>query len=136
MHDTHITIDTAKLAKEVGFNVGCTKLHGEVDGYIGIHTFDNYNKQNNENQFSAPTQSLLQKWLRETHKIIVCVNPMGDEDEYPVYYANVWTDYKSGMEIGMQELQSNYQIITFKDYEVALEDGLQKGLNILKQRKK
>ena len=63
MEDRIITYKTAKLAKECGYKnprlasgYGDNGEHGKM-GYI-----------------KAPTQSLLQKWLRETHNIHVNVH--------------------------------------------------------------
>jgi hypothetical protein len=41
MYDTEINIDTAILAKEAGFNIGCTKLRGEVDDYTIVNDCKN-----------------------------------------------------------------------------------------------
>lgn len=60
MEDTLITFETAELAKEKGFNIPCKHLYdiktGEYsDGYIFGDVI------------LAPTQSLLQKWLRDKY---------------------------------------------------------------------
>ena len=54
MNDKLISVETANLAKQKGFDV--------------MRIFDpNY-------EFLYPTQSLFQKWLREEHNIIVLVD--------------------------------------------------------------
>lgn len=96
MEETLVTFETAKLAKEKGFNIDCLNyyilkynktpyieqgIEYQSDRYI---EFDwNLNKESSkqikapypntyhESQCSAPTQSLLQKWLREKHNIVV-----------------------------------------------------------------
>lgn len=69
MTDKIITKETAILAKEKEFNNGCTCLWGIYDGYEGKHNADNYNQFNGENQFSAPTQTLLVSWIRKNYGI-------------------------------------------------------------------
>lgn len=61
----------------------------------------------------APTQSLLQKWLREVHNIEFIPPLKFGQDEYACQI--VRTDKKK----------------TFKTYEEALEIGLQEALNLI-----
>lgn len=85
MEDQLISFETAKLAKEKGFEEYCFSyynLKGEikhnysengsstdVDFRVDLEDLlDNFNR-GIPNTYSAPTQSLLQKWLREVHKI-------------------------------------------------------------------
>ena len=73
MKNIHISFETAKLAKEVGFTVThaayITSLY-DVNGKLYKNV---YNSLINTNEFVAPTQSLLQKWLREKHNIHIYV---------------------------------------------------------------
>lgn len=66
---------------------------------------------------SAPTQSLLQKWLRETHRIYVLAD-MGITRNYHWKY---FTDSDSFV----------YPKGNFKTYEEALEKGLQEALKLI-----
>ena len=60
----------------------------------------------------APTQSLLQKWLREKHKMYAFVhNEIGNNHLF--YYYTIKSDNFSTYEIGR-----------YKNYEEALEDAL------------
>jgi len=69
MTDEIIKEETAKLAKKKGFNNGCSQLWGTYNGYDGLHYADNFNQFNGDNQFSAPTQTLLGRWIRKEYKI-------------------------------------------------------------------
>lgn len=63
--------------------------------------------------FSAPTQSLLQKWLREVHKInVYCVPTEIDETKW---YHNIASSFK----------------VYTGSYEEVLEVGLQEGLKLI-----
>lgn len=75
MEEQLISFETAILAKDKGFdwikwdykwynNIGDLKL-----------SFQSCDEPIDCNRVSAPTQSLLQKWLREVHNIIVWYEP-------------------------------------------------------------
>lgn len=77
MTDTLITFETAKLAKSKGFNIPVrfgvfgskmklTENHGWE--HYKILELNDWNKKPRKS-YSVPTQSLLQKWLREVHDI-------------------------------------------------------------------
>lgn len=114
MHDEIVKYPTAKLAKEKGFNEN-TRF-----GFNGLYephhlkiTEFGYLQRNSElldNIYSAPTQSLLQKWLREVHN--VNITP-------PLYYTN--RGYACTI------IAEKYTIF-YKTYEDALEDELYKQL--------
>lgn len=76
MKEVLITFPVAKLAKEKEFNI-ISKFGTESSLYNkeGRHTYySNYGFMYSglsEGYISAPTQSLLQKWLREVHNIHV-----------------------------------------------------------------
>ena len=93
MEDTRISFETAKLAKEKGFNervhyfykvksendielYGCTKkqlvgFKGYTPIYHKVRDYHTNKEKLNAKLYrcSAPTQSLLAKWLREEHNI-------------------------------------------------------------------
>lgn len=73
MEDEVVDFDIAILAKEKGFDIDC--LYKHLDEYqffkcIGTPWECQYDPPK-ENFINAPSQSLLQKWLREIHKIDV-----------------------------------------------------------------
>lgn len=74
MEEQLISLETAKLAKEIGLKI-VTPNYYNIDGIVMGHPYSdcratNYNSYK-DTATSAPTQSLLQKWLWETHKIWV-----------------------------------------------------------------
>lgn len=74
--------------------------------------------------FSAPTQSLLQKWLREVHNISICI--------YPVLYeweVSLHTCYRKRKLTVYLNAETS---IHGKTYEEALEVGLQEALKLIK----
>jgi len=131
MKEELISFETAKLAKEVGF-----------DGLSYFYYMDNnpnkleeaFNKRNpwdfnikNEyrvpsKSITAPAQSLLQRWLREKHKLWVLIyfdeNTMNTYCYFMIYNTDGYIKEES--------------MNTFNTYEEALEAGLLQALKLIK----
>jgi len=78
MKESLITFETAKLAKEKGFNELVKTLYISDNDVVKSakannsgRTNSNYTEREDYKVYSAPTQSLLQKWLREEHNLSV-----------------------------------------------------------------
>ena len=71
MREQYITIETAKLAAEKGFNIETRNsdymLDGNFPGEVGACA-------SCTTYVPCPTQTLLQKWLREVHQIYVDID--------------------------------------------------------------
>lgn len=127
-----VSFATAKLAKQAGFwydgNTNdwlSTTLPYHDDGRRPIDF--NYEGE----LWSAPTQALLQKWLREKHQVLVEANyrkfAIRDGDGY--FYTCGSKKYHSvNSYFGKNVFQP------FDTYEEALEVGLQQGLKIVIER--
>lgn len=116
IHDEICTYEVAKLAKEKGFREKC------IEHYYD-DTKDWYRSSNPQcynfggNTSDAPTQSLLQRWLREEKKIYVYIVPYNIAGE--ILYI--------GRAIAPN--QDDELIPRFSDtYELALEDALKLAL--------
>jgi len=127
MIDELISFETAKLAKEKGFD---EKVYREYDksGYLRCTSksadvvLGPYDELLKSTEYPAPTQSLLQKWLREEHKLQIAINYCGDtyptvEEDYDAYYPSV-RNFINGNIV--------------ETYEEALEQGLQEALKLIK----
>jgi len=124
MKEELITYNTAKLAKEKGFDypyifpeqVGVLSCYSEI-GDLGTSLMNNaiYNIQ-------APIQSLLQRWLREEHKINIIVFPMLNDGIDCYYNYDIYTN-----------LADTYsECLTYiNTYEEAMELGLIEALNLI-----
>ena len=127
-----ISFETAKLAKDKGFNWKVS-LHYESNG---DRFFDKVecNFNNVELICSAPTQSLLQKWLREVHNIIVTSKPYQDdvsnETDEDIEFQTLW-------ENEILDVKDSYNIFSdytfYHSYEEALEIGLYQALKLIKK---
>tara|TARA_R110000823_G_scaffold252708_1_gene375265 strand:- start:351 stop:731 length:381 start_codon:yes stop_codon:yes gene_type:complete len=126
MKEQLITFETAKLAKEKGFeNKTPHKLRrdyynhlGEINGDVTLYIKAYVNKKSTRNleTIDAPTQSLLQKWLREEHQLYVLINYVNKE--------------QFNWEINMFQ-HGEYGIGFRGNYEEALEAGLLTALKLI-----
>ena len=98
MEDTLIKFETAKLAKEKGFFQETNRLEipyynykGEFKGDVSDWRIRKYIRGENTSDIefvSAPTQSLLAKWLREQHNIYV-TSQIGNLDFINTYHYEI-----------------------------------------------
>lgn len=123
-----ISFKTAKLAKEKGFNKSCNKAfinyysehyNGKKEYQLQLFHPNIYNGPNPV--YLAPTQSLLQRWIREEYNIIIVILP--------------WKNYQVGVNATITFRPMLYNIKTYKEYttyEKALEVSLYQALKLVK----
>lgn len=123
MKEQLISFQLAKLAKEKGF---------DLDEYLSIddenpkNLNSNFNPREYQPWYLNVSQSLLQRWLREIHKIHINVWFKGDM----IY------DYNSlDWCYEIKSLKENFSIIenrtNFKSFEQALEESLYQALLLI-----
>jgi len=82
--------------------------------------------------FSAPTQSLLQKWLREVHNIYVESYHDLTSDGTKIQFYTSWGFLQQKDKNGNQNVNGWYdEYDNWKTYEEALEKGLQEALKLI-----
>lgn len=146
-HEQFITLETSRLAKQAGFDWECWAYwlsdyaNGESEQKAPFENravpYD-YNTEpgaryKKGNMYSAPTQSVLQRWLREVKNIWVSVtcDTAGDlryamyratlyDEKIGYYHTSYWDDDEK------EEYAEEYPT-----YEAALEAGLQECLTLL-----
>lgn len=126
MEDTRINFETAKLAKEKGFPQETNRLEipyynykGEFKGDVSdwrVRKYIRGEDTSNIEFVSAPTQSMLAKWLREQHNIHLITYKNINIDGYD--WCFITTD-------GITNINS------YKTYEEAYEIGLQEALKLI-----
>jgi len=124
MYDELISLETAKLAKEKGFDIpvlDCINENEEIGDKEDFVLF-NYNqflseKWSTQNLYSCPSQSLLQRWLREKHELFVFVN-----------YRSFGVEECNGWYYHIGKSPNHYSYEKFKTYEEAMKAGLTEGL--------
>jgi hypothetical protein len=128
MQESLITFETAKLAKEKGFDWASKCYHSDGT-FQDRQQLSNYNHKvfidGVDYLISAPTQSLLQKWLREVHKIEIVVHPKEHSSLGFMYAVDVFfTDQ-------LNHISYDGVYSLYKTYEEALEFGLQEALKFI-----
>jgi hypothetical protein len=135
MRDDVILFETAKLARDKGFKVPCDgryfwehKWQLSLKGAVKCSN-DSDIKDRSKVSYCAPTQSLIQKWLRDEFKIYVTISSLEDGEAILFDYA---IKQKSPI-FGFSNIRVNSD--EFKTYEEALETGIEKALNLIKSKK-
>lgn len=131
MEETPITFQVAKLAKEKGFDLINVHDYYHINkGYnLGYALCISEAKKQTDGCLLAPTQSLLQKWLREKHGIhifvIPCVpysfSPNKDLDVIWIFTICKPLLVEYGCPVKNE----------FRSYEEALEEGLEQALKLI-----
>lgn len=117
MTEELVTLETAKLLKEKGFNEYCKNVI-DIDNILSetlYRTNGNLPKQ----CFSSPTQSIAQKWLRETKDLHITIYNSASGYTYDISKADMgtvlycfpegpndggnWDTYEESLEAGIQE---------------------------------
>lgn len=125
MIDQLVSFETAKLAKEKGFEIVCDNgYHPDEGNLFSGSTWMSILRIKSERHTQAPTQTLLQKWLRDNHNIHVepKVDKIMDTSKFG-YWMTVITDGKAN--------KGDLPHYKFDSYENALEEGLQKALKLI-----
>lgn len=141
MEEQLVSFEVAKLAKEKGFNEKCSHSYKQVSPielyqhqdkkytnsfqkvWVDVQRKNTDMLNANEFRCSAPTQSLLQKWLREEYKI--------DLDSCTTFSRKYsFMIYKGA------KPYPDYIIDDFDSYEEALETALLEALKLIDNESK
>ena len=127
MEEQLISFETAKLAKEKGFKL---PLHSNRNYYNlngNIHPYNWFNQFELADYTDAPTQSLLQKWLREVHKINIFISSKTIENKtiFIPHGRTIPDTIKNNLIVDI------IQYCTNNTYEEALEIALFEALKLI-----
>lgn len=139
MKEQEISLETAKLAKLKGFDWECRGYYcpprKQGNKYTEHYGYFNSNKcqfyiddkgiKREVEMYSAPTQSLLQRWLRDVHNIHIRVY-LYEFDIYLPFGYNIL--YKVGNAEYFNCILDKHPCV---NYELALETALIEALNLL-----
>ena len=125
-HDEICTYEVCKLAKEKGFPLQkVIKQDGRAFFYELPQSHPDWA---NCDAWYLPTQSLLQRWLREEKGVTICVDIFDDG-----WFFDISTFYKQ--DTGIYEVDIPYKSSNvspvYDTYELALEDALAYSLKNL-----
>lgn len=117
MKDTLIKFETAKLAKEKGYNVYSKSYYNGKNLHTNGEILTTALNLNSEN-INVPSQTLLKKWIDENHNLFIDISP-SDSQGY-VFRITTGDDH---LRLGGD---GNY-----KTYEEALEKALVVALELI-----
>ena len=129
MNEQKISFNTAKLASEKGFIDGSKYYYFESVYGKDVQLRDYglvYNKEDGqfEDVYEAPTQSILQKWLRDEHKIFINMKHIVFNQKFGY---SITGKYQNG-DYGVLK---SYDWTKFESYEECLENALVEALNFI-----
>ena len=125
IHDEICTYEVAKLAKEKGFNVPTRTIKVEKIGGTEKEVWDEeecrYITQWETRSVRIPTQSLLQRWLREEKGVHISI-PL---------HKGVYRYFWAIDSLNRKKKRDDIAFELFDTYELALEDALKYALENL-----
>lgn len=121
MTDTLITFDTAKLAKDIEFDIECYHAFDNI-GTESISPYTYKYSNIDSGTIVRPTQSLLQKWIRENYNIHIAI----DRDE------DMWKPEIYSLIGGNKHIPYGFK--NYKTYEDALDAGLLNALKTIQKQ--
>lgn len=124
MTEELITLETAKLLKEKGFNEYCKDIIREDNGRMMQSVFRT-NKDLPKGAYSRPTQSIAAKWLRETKNLHISIIRNACGYGYDICKADNGTHITDGIFKGPNDGGQ------WDTYEEALEAGIQEALKLI-----
>lgn len=129
MKEELVTVETAILLKKKGFNEFCEYAYADEDLHLMPLNATNFFIDEIGVGYSAPTQSVATRWLRERHEINVSVLRMTERYGGAVAEHNL-LKYFWHIQIPNRTSIVAAQVYYFT-YEKALEAGIQEALILL-----
>jgi len=125
MEDKLIEFETAKLASEAGYDITPDWVY-DTDGILS--TFGSFI---GDDEIFAPTQSLLQRWLREVHNINIFMSHKPNIKKWDFIPTDLTLNGKDWVKAN-NEYYKTRKSRSYDTYEEALEAGLQEALKLIK----
>ena len=119
-HETYVSLEVAKLLKEVGFDWECSHWIGD-DGSLWItdRETNNLSPENKERFLHCPSLAVAQKWLREVKGY---------------YLGIVYSSLYEKWYVSLPNSLGQETILENDTYESALEAGIKKCLTLILEK--
>ena len=136
--EDYVSVETAKLLKEKGFDVPCYKVYVPTNKDYQIRDdsghsnsqWKEFDEVDGVQRFSAPTLQIVCKWLRELYNIFVIVDTnerVPSSGRY--YWCRIYYSCINKVEIMYYMNPDNPNIVCYyKTYEEAQEAGIKYAL--------
>lgn len=131
MTEEHVTLETAKLLKAAGFKEDVSSFYelvykgGSGPEYEIDESYDAQNYNTDVYSISAPTQSIAQKWLRETKNLHITIYNSACGYGYEISKAD------NGTHIASSTYKGTNDGGEWDTYEEALDNGIQEALKLI-----
>ena len=124
-HETYVSLETAQLLKEAGFDWDCLGVWVEGKFSIWYEPKSNVWWKGQKEVYSASTLAVAQKWLREVKNIQIIASSLAGSKK--------WTPLITKDFLLLHEDISGVALTheNFDTYEEALEAGINKCLTLL-----
>lgn len=122
MTEEIVTLETAKLLRKKGFSEYCKDVID--DNNIIRETLYRTNDELPKQCYSRPTQSIAQKWLRETKNLHICIYNNASGYGYEISKADNGTYISNDLSDGPNDGGQ------WDTYEEALEAGIFEALKL------
>lgn len=123
MTEELVTLETAKMLKEKGFNEYCKNVIS--DKGLMMETIFRTSKDLPKSFYSCPMQSIAQKWIRETKNLHISIIRNACGYGYDICKADNGTHITDGIFKGPNDGGQ------WDTYEEALEVGIQEALKFI-----
>lgn len=123
---TYVSYKTAILAREKGFTWDCKKFFNSVNNRAGHSRFGFV--RNDRKATARPSQSVLQKWLREVHQINTLMSFKPNVKKWDFIVSDMKLNGRDWV-IFYRKYYKDRMIRRFDTYERSLEHALVEGLN-------
>lgn len=125
MIEEFVTLETAKMLKEKGFNMYCSFTFREDGNYYCSPTSYIANSSLPANNYSCPRLYIAQKWLRETKNLHISIIRNACGYSYDICKADNGTHIVEGVFKGPNDGGQ------WDTYEEALEAGIFEALKLI-----
>lgn len=131
MTEELVTLETAKLLKAAGFKEDVSSFYelvykgGSGPEYEIDESYDAQNYNTDVYSISAPTQSIAQKWLRETKNLHITIYNSACGYGYEISKAD------NGTHIASSTYKGTNDGGEWDTYEEALDNGIQEALKLI-----
>ena len=131
MKEQIVSFEVAKLAKEKGFNIPCKSKYTVMKTKRKFTTNSMLSRiSTKDNVYSVPTQSLLQKWLREKYKMDIYIEALLEKQTKNRRYSSVLIYFQGDLRVIIRKnfsKEDDFYLV----YEEALEDILEEALKLI-----
>lgn len=128
-HESYVSLETAKLLKQAGFDWETIRSYGQDEGLYGtIGISRNFNAE--KGFIAASSLAVAQRWLREVKGMHIEIIVGDNSKDWGYYYfTDIHEPDKMPLINGVPKMSVFYS--DFDTYESALEAGINRCLTLL-----